>query len=76
MKTTLHFLFTCLVSFFALCGALGAKENPWPGFAVAFGIWIIFFWRVSIRNKREAERRQYEQYMFTEYMRWRSEANR
>jgi hypothetical protein len=43
MKTTLFFIFTCLVSTGAMLGALHEK-NPFPNFAVALGIWLFFIW--------------------------------
>jgi hypothetical protein len=76
MKNVIHFLFTCMVSFFAFCGALSMKDNPWPGFAVAFGIWGIFLWRYHVRAKRNAMKREYEEWMFREYMRSRSNGHR
>ncbi|WPU99116.1 hypothetical protein SNE26_24185 [Mucilaginibacter sp. cycad4] len=76
MKTFAHLIFTCFVSFFAFCGALSMKDNPWPGFAVAFGIWGIFLWRYNVRTKREAQRRQMEEFIFREYMRSRTHGNR
>lgn len=75
MKNFLHLIFTCTVSFFAFCGALSMKNNPWPGFAVAFGIWFIFVWRLSVRAKRKAMQREYEEWQFREYMRWRGNQN-
>jgi len=67
MKTFLYFVFTCLVSTGALLGALNAR-NPFPAFAVAFGIWALFLWGCSRRSKKEAERRSREQ-LFEDYMR-------
>ncbi|WP_158288535.1 hypothetical protein [Mucilaginibacter psychrotolerans] len=66
-KNVILFLTCSVISTFAMFGALAAK-NPFPCFGVAFGIWVLFFWIVSRRNKREAERRLNER-MFNEYMR-------
>ncbi|UZD22320.1 hypothetical protein PBT90_02585 [Algoriphagus halophytocola] len=52
MWATIKFLGTLFISFIAMIGALGA-ENPFPLFAVAWGIWIIFI--VSLRPRREKE---------------------
>ncbi len=52
MWPTIKLLGTVFISFIAMIGALGA-ENPWPLFAVAWGIWIIYI--VSLRSKRKRE---------------------
>lgn len=67
MKNVGWFLLTCIISTFAFFGALAAK-NPFPCFAVAFGSWVLFFWSVFRRNKRDAERR-YREHLFNEFMR-------
>lgn len=69
MKNFLHLIFTCFVSTFALWGALANKNNPWPCFAIAFGIWAIFLWRLNARAKRSAMKKRYDEYQFREYMR-------
>jgi hypothetical protein len=69
MKNFIHPIFTFMVSFFAFCGAISMKDNPWPGFAVAFGVWGLFFWRYNVRAKRNAMKKQYEEWQFREYMR-------
>jgi hypothetical protein len=67
MKTAFYFIVTCLVSTGALLGALNAK-NPFPAFAVAFGIWALFLWGYNDRSKKEAQKRSREQ-LFENYMR-------
>jgi hypothetical protein len=67
MKTFLYFVFTCFVSTGALLGALNAK-NPFPAFAVAFGIWALFLWGYNRRAKKRAEKNEMER-MFRDYMR-------
>jgi hypothetical protein len=67
MKTIFYFIVTCLISTFAFFGALGMK-NPFPCFAVAFGIWALFIWSWNKRSKKAAEKRFHEQ-LFNEYMR-------
>lgn len=52
MWPTIKFLGTLFISFIAMIGALGA-ENPFPLFAVAWGIWI--FYIVNLRSKRKKE---------------------
>ena len=52
MWPTIKFLGTIFISFIAMIGALGA-ENPFPLFAVAWGIWIICIG--SLRSKRKKE---------------------
>lgn len=73
MKNVGWFLLTFIVSTFAFFGALAAK-NPFPCFGVAFGSWVLLFWFVSRRNKRDAERRYHER-MFNEYMRSKMRGN-
>ncbi|WP_345213997.1 hypothetical protein [Mucilaginibacter gynuensis] len=70
MKTLIHFFITCFISTGALFGALSVL-NPFPLFAVAFGVWGLFFWRWNVRMKRDAKKRYHER-MFEEYMRERS----
>ena len=67
MKTTLYFILTLLISAGALLGAMNMK-NPFPLFAVAFGIWALFIWLYHKRAKKEAARRSREQ-LFENYMR-------
>jgi hypothetical protein len=67
MKTGLYFVATCFISTFAFFGALSMK-NPFPAFAVAFGIWALFLWGYARRSKKEAERRSRER-LFEDYMR-------
>jgi len=52
MWSTIKFLGTLFISFTAMIGALGA-ENPFPLFAVAWGVWIIYI--LSLRAKRKEE---------------------
>jgi hypothetical protein len=67
MKATIYFIFTCLISTGALLGALNAK-NPFPAFIVAFGIWAVFLWGYSHRNKKRFEKNEMEQ-SFRNYIR-------
>lgn len=67
MKTFIYLVGTCLISTFAFFGALTMK-NPFPCFAVAFGIWALFIWGWNRRSKKEAARRNRER-MFENYMR-------
>jgi hypothetical protein len=67
MKTTIYFIFTCFISTGAFMAALNLK-NPFPAFAVAFGIWALFIWGYTRRSKKTAERRFHER-MFSEHMR-------
>lgn len=50
MWPTIKLLGTVFISFIAMIGALGA-ENPFPLFAVAWGIWIIYI--LGLRAKRK-----------------------
>ena len=67
MKTAIYFIITCFISTGALLGATNAK-NPFPAFAIAFGIWALFLWGYNRRSKKEAERRNRER-IFEEYLR-------
>jgi len=67
MKTAIYFIITCFISTGALLGATNAK-NPFPAFAIAFGIWALFLWGYNRRSKKEAERRNRER-LFEEYLR-------
>jgi len=67
MKTTLYFILTLLISAGALFGAMN-RRNPFPLFAVAFGVWVLFIWLYNKRAKKEAARRSREQ-LFENYMR-------
>lgn len=69
MKTFVHFMLTSVISTFAFWGGLASKQNPWPGYAVAFGIWGVFLWRYHIRLKMDARRKKFEQQMFRDHMR-------
>jgi hypothetical protein len=67
MKTAVYFIISCLISTGALLGGLHTA-NPFPNFAVAFGIWALFIWRYNRRSKKEADRRSRER-LFEEFMR-------
>jgi hypothetical protein len=67
MKTFVYFIITCFISTGALLGATNAK-NPFPLFAIAFGIWGVFLWGYNRRSKKEAERRNKEK-LFEQFMR-------
>jgi len=67
MKTGLYFVATCFISTFAFWGAL-SMNNPFPAFAVAFGIWALFLWGYARRSKKLAERRSRER-LFEDFMR-------
>jgi hypothetical protein len=67
MKTIIYFIFTCFISTGAFFAATNMK-NPWPAFAVAFGIWALFFWGWNRRIKKQADRRSRER-LFENFMR-------
>ena len=70
MRTFLFFIFTCLVSTGAMLGALHEK-NPFPNFALAFGIWVFFVWvqtrRAKKRNRQQNGEQQFREFMRTKY---------
>jgi hypothetical protein len=67
MKTIVYFIFTCFISTGCMFGALNA-HNPFPFFAVAFGIWGLFLYGCKKRSERKAEQRRRERLLET-YMR-------
>ena len=67
MKTFLYLIITCFISTGAFMGALNMK-NPFPAFAIAFGIWALFLWGYNNRSKKAAERRSRER-LFEDHMR-------
>lgn len=70
MRTFLFFIFTCLVSTGALLGGLHAK-NPFPNFAIAFGIWVLFIW-VQGRRSRKLNQQARNEQAFRDHMRSKS----
>jgi hypothetical protein len=67
MKIFIYFIVTLLISAGCLLGATNAR-NPLPLFGVAFGIWVLFYWRYRMHTKKEAASRAREQ-LFENYMR-------
>jgi quinol-cytochrome oxidoreductase complex cytochrome b subunit len=55
MWPTIKFLGTVFISFIAMIGALGA-ENPFPLFAIAWGVWIIFILSLRAKRKRNLDK--------------------
>ncbi len=67
MKTIVYFIITCCISTGAFFAATNMK-NPFPAFAVAFGIWAFFFWGWNRRTKKLNDKRSREK-LFENYMR-------
>lgn len=67
MKTAIYFILTCFISTGAFFAATNMK-NPFPAFAVVFGIWVLFFWGWNRRIKKQSERRSMER-QFENFMR-------
>jgi len=67
MKT---FIYLCITSFIGTGAFLAAlsMSNPYPAYAVGFGVWILFFWSLSKRS-REASRRKETERMFNNWLR-------
>ena len=74
MKNAFYLIATCFISTFAFFGALGAK-NPFPCFAIAFGVWALFLYGYNKRSKKEAAKR-FNEHMFNEYMRSKMQGRR
>lgn len=51
MRTVFWFFVTCIIATFGFFAALSMK-TPWIGFAVAFGVWIIFIWTTTKPRRR------------------------
>lgn len=43
MKLAIKIILASIVCTFAFIGAMGAA-NPWPAFAVGFGVWFLLIW--------------------------------
>jgi hypothetical protein len=67
MKTFFYFIVTIFISTGAMFAALNLK-NPWPAFAIAFGMWALFVWHLRDREKKARIKRERER-LFEEYMR-------
>ena len=74
MKTFIYFIFTIFISCGSLLAALNAK-NPFPYFAVGFGIWVPFLWGWNKRMKKAEEKRRRER-LFDEYLEMQVRKNR
>lgn len=48
MRTVILFFLTCIIATFAFFAALSMK-NPWPGFIIAFAVWMLFIYRSTKR---------------------------
>lgn len=72
MKNFIHLIFTFLVSTLAFFGALANRNNPWPCFGIAFGVWALLFWRYQVRTKRAALKKRFEEHQYREYLRWKA----
>lgn len=68
LRTFIYAVFTLIISIGGFISARANPNNPWPGFIIAFGIVIWFFWGLNRRWKKIDERRMRER-MFEEYMR-------
>ncbi|MEB2774620.1 hypothetical protein SYJ56_04840 [Algoriphagus sp. D3-2-R+10] len=55
MWSIIKLLGTLFISFNAMIGALGA-ENPFPLFAVAWGVWIIYIFSLRAKRKKELDK--------------------
>lgn len=51
MKNVFWFFITCIIATFGYFAAL-SMQNPWPGYAVAFGVWAIFIWTTTKPRRR------------------------
>ena len=67
MKSAVFFLFCTFISIACLETALGAK-HPLLLYSIGFGVWGLFAWYCSARNKKQAQRRDMER-QFNEFMR-------
>lgn len=51
MRTVIWFFITCIIATVGFFAALSMK-TPWIGFAVAFGVWIIFIYKTTQPRSR------------------------
>jgi hypothetical protein len=68
MKTVVFFLFTCFIVTGALYGALYA-EHPFILYAVAAGMIYLFSRYCARRQRKQAVRRDMENYFLSQYRR-------
>jgi len=59
MKTFVYLCITSIIGSGAFLAAL-SMSNPWPAYAVGFGVWALFFWGVVKRSQEAAKRRKRE----------------
>ncbi len=67
MKIFIYFCITSVFSAGALLAATTMSE-PWPLFAVGFGIWILFFWWLAKHDRKAARHRERER-MLDDFLR-------
>jgi len=58
MKTFVYLIATCFIATGAYFSALNSA-NPVPGFAIAYGIWALFFWGWHNRWKKAQQHRRW-----------------
>lgn len=66
MKTLIYLCITSVIGTGAFLSAL-SLSNPYPAYAVGFGIWILFFWGVAKRSQEAARRKERER-QFSEWL--------
>lgn len=59
MKTFVYLCITSIIGSGAFLAAL-SMSNPWPAYAVGFGVWALFIWGVVKRSQEAAQRRERE----------------
>ncbi|WP_262246487.1 DUF4407 domain-containing protein [Parapedobacter soli] len=59
MKTFVYLCITSIIGSGAFLAAL-SMSNPWPAYAVGFGVWGLFFFGVVKRSQEAAKRRKRE----------------
>ena len=67
MKTFIYLCITSIIGSGAFLAAL-SMSNPWPAYAVGFGVWILFFWGVANRSRNASQRKERER-LFDDWLR-------
>lgn len=67
MRTFLYLCITSIIGSGAFLAAL-SMSNPWPAYAVGFGVWGVFIWGV-MRRSQAASRRRMQDRMYDNWLR-------
>ena len=74
MKTFVYLCITSIIGSGAFLAAL-SMSNPWPAYAVGFGVWALSIWGVVKRSQEAAKRRKRER-LFDDWLSSQSRSGR